>query len=327
VASGTRSGALTISDNATGSPQSVALTGIGAAAFTLATPAASNPGNPVLIGATQTSFTIVANGSPSFTGTISLACPTPPAGIICSFNPTTTYISGPPAVMTVSNLTANPPSNPLFFTVTGTSGSQSSSLQVSLEFQDFSLTPSPSAYTTQAGSPGYYKIIINPVFGFSSQIQLACTQTTLPQDAQCTFSPSAQPNSNGTTPTTVDLSISTVKYISPTTHVLPRFPGGRLPPLIFGLLCLAGLASLALGNRRRARTGWLGSAWLGVRLATLSLIMALDLALTVACRSPTLAITGTPIGSSTVTITGTLMSDTNVVRYTHVVLGVTQTAP
>jgi len=328
VSSGTRSGALTITDNATGSPQSVSLTGIGAAAFTLATPAALNPGNPVLIGATQTSFDIVANGSPSFTGTIGLACPTPPAGIICSFNPTTTFISGPPAVMTVSNLTSTPPSNPLFFTVTGTSGSQSSSLQVGLEFEDFTLTPSPSAATTQAGSPAAYKIIINPLFGFNSQIQLACVLKTLPNvDSTCTFTPTAQPTPNGTTPTTVNLSISTVKYVSPITHVLPRFPGGKLPPFIFGVLCLVGLASLAMGNRRRARAGWLGSAWLAVRLATLSVIMALDLALAVACRAPTLAITGTPIGSYSVQISGTLVSNTNVVRYTTVALGVTQTAP
>jgi len=327
VASGTRSGSLAISDNATGSPQSVTLTGIGAAAFTLATPTALNPGNPVLIGATSTSFVIVANGPTSFNGTISLACPTPPAGILCAFNPTTTFIGGPPATMTVSNLTANPPSNPLVFTVTGTSGSQSSSLQVSLEFEDFSLTPSPSAYTVQAGSVAPYNIIINPLYGFNSQIQLACTPKTLPPDSLCTFSPTAQPTPSGTSPTQVALSISTVKYIPITTHVLPRFPGGRLPPLILGLLCLAGLASLAMGNRRRARTGWLGSAWLGVRLATLSLIMALDLALAVACRAPTLAISGTTTGSYTVQLSGTLMSNTNVVRYTTVALGVTQTAP
>ncbi len=327
VASGTRSGSLTISDNATGSPQSVTLTGIGAAAFTLSAPTALNPGNPVLIGATKTSFVIVANGPTSFNGTIALACPPTSAGLVCTFSPTTTLIGGQASTMTVSNLTTGL-SNPYFFTVTGTSGSQSYSLQLSLEFEDFTLTPSPSSFTTQAGSPAAYKIIINPLFGFSSQIQLACTPKTLPNsDSTCTFTPTAQPTPNGTTPTQVALSISTVKFTPSSTHVPPRLPSGRLPPLVFGLLCLAGLASLALGNRRRARTGWLGSAWLGVRLATLSVIMALNLALAVACRAPTLAITGTPTGSYSVQISGTLMSNTNVVRYCTVALGVTQTAP
>jgi hypothetical protein len=189
------------------------------------------------------------------------------------------------------------------------------------------MTPSPSANVTQAGSPAAYNIIINPLFGFNQQIQMACTLKTLPNnDSTCTFTPS-QPTPNGTTPTSVALSISTVKYIPISTRLLPRFPGGKFTPLIFGLLSLASLASLALGNRRRARTGWLGSAWLAVRLATLSLIMALDLALAVACRAPTLAITGTPTGSYTVQISGTLMSNTNVVRYTTVALGVTQTTP
>ena len=108
--------------------------------------------------------------------------------------------------------------------------------------------------------------------------------------------PNATPTPNGTSPTSVNLSISTVKYIAPT-HTPPRFPNGKLPPLIFGLLSLAGLASLALGNRRRARHGWLGSGWLGVRLATLSLILALNLAL-VACRSSTLVSPGRPPGTT-----------------------------
>jgi hypothetical protein len=329
VASGTRSGALTISDNATGSPQSVTLTGIGAAAFTLSTPKALNPGNPALIGATSTSFVIVANGPSSFNGTIGLACPTTLATsqMTCSFNPSTTFIGGPPSTLTISNLTTGLP-NPYIFTITGTSGSQSSSLQISLEFEDFTLTPSPSADTVQAGSAASYNIIINPLYGFNQQIQLACTKNSnFPQDATCTFSPSAQPTPNGTTPTQVALSISTVKYTPTNTHVPPRFPWGKLPPVLFGLLCLAGLASLAMGNRRRARTGWLGSAWLGVRLATLSVILALDLALAVACRSPTLAISGTTTGSYTVQISGTLVSNTVVVRYCNVALGVTQTNP
>ncbi|HMD83519.1 MAG TPA: SBBP repeat-containing protein [Terriglobia bacterium] len=324
VASGTRSGALTISDNATGSPQSVTLTGIGAAAFTLASPTSLNPGNPALIGVTQDSFVIVAKGDPSFTGTISLACYT---GFTCAFNPPTTFIGGPPSTLTISNLPANPPSNPYTFTVTGTSGSQSSSLPISVEFEDFTLTPTPLARTIQAGGNAPYNILINPLYGFNSQIQLACTQHTLPQNATCTFTPTAQPTPNGTTSTQVALSISTVKYVPITTHVLPRLPNGKLPPLVFGLLCLAGLASLGLGNRRRARTGWLGSAWLGVRLATLSLIMAINLALAVACRAPTLAISGTPTGGYSVQISGTLMSNTVIVRYCTVALGVTQTAP
>jgi hypothetical protein len=107
---------------------------------------------------------------------------------------------------------------------------------------------------------------------------------------------------------------------------LPRFPKGKLPPLIFGLLSLAGLISLALGNRRRSRLGWLGSYLLGLRLATLSLILALNLAM-VACRSSLLIISGSTPGNYTITISGTLASNTAVQRFVTTALAVTSTNP
>ena len=132
----------------------------------------------------------------------------------------------------------------------------------------------------EAGNAACYSVIVNPLFGFNQQIQLA-SYTGMPPDSSCTFSNST-PTPNGG-PTRVTLSIGTAKYVPTTTHAVPRLPNGKLPPLIFGLLSLAGLISLGLGNRRRSRRGWLGSYLLGVRLATLSLILALNLAM-VACR-------------------------------------------
>jgi hypothetical protein len=196
---------------------------------------------------------------------------------------------------------------------------------LNLLFEDFTLSATPSTDTVQAGAAAGYTIIVNPLNTFDNQIQLAC-YSGLPPAATCTFG-NATPTPNGSTPTSVSLSISTAKYIPPAAaHTPPRFPPGRLPPLIFGLLSLAGLASLALGNRRRARNGWLGSGWMVVRLATLSMILALNLAL-VACRSDTLVQSGTVTGGYTITISGTLISNTVVVRYTTVALAVTATNP
>ena len=324
VASGTRTASLSISDTATGSPQVVALTGIGAADFTLSLPSSPKTVNPVLIGSDQTTFLIEANGpaaGSNFNGTISLGCS---ANTTCAFTPAALNV-GTTTLLTVSNLTTTL-SNPYTFTVTGTSGSQSTTLPINLLFEDFTLTPSPSNDTIQAGQNATYSIIGNPLYGFNQQILLACTQTTLPPNALCSFTP-PEPTLNGTSPTSVTLSISTQKYVEPVpVHALPRFPGGKLPPLIFGLLCLAALASLALGNRRLARRGWFGSGWLRVRLATLSLILVLDLAL-VACRGNTLVVTGTVSGNYTVQIYGTLASNTAVIRYTTFSLSVTPTPP
>ncbi|HXW16502.1 MAG TPA: SBBP repeat-containing protein, partial [Terriglobia bacterium] len=318
TASGTRAASLSITDNATGSPQSVSLTGIGAAAFTLASPSAVNP---FIIGDTQTTFVIQAQGPTSFNGAISLACS---AGITCAFSTNPIFV-GQNTTMTVSNLTTNPSSNPLPFTLTGTSGSQSTTLQLQLEFSDFTLTVTPSSNDVASGTSATYYVSVNPLYGLSTKVNLiiSTTSPSLP-DYTYTFTPTTA-TLNGTSPTVSTLVINTTKYLAPTgpAHAPPRFPGGKIPPLIFGLLSLAGLASLALCNKRRARHGWGGSGWLGVRLTMLSLIMALNLAMA-ACRANTLVITGTVAGSYVVTVEGTLASNTSVNRYVTLALAVTQ---
>jgi hypothetical protein len=307
---------LAITDNATGSPQEVSLTGIGAAEFSIVQPSAQTP---TLVGSTQAVFKLQAQGNSNFTGAITLACS---SGNTCVFNPTTVFVGGN-TTMTISNLSPNPTSNPYIFQVTGTSGSQTTSLQVNLQFEDFTLTASPSVDTVQAGATANYTILVNPLFGFNQQVQLLCYQNT-PPDSTCNFNPtSGEVTPNGSSPASVALGITTVKYVPTPTHAPPRFPGGRIPPLIFGLLCLAGLASLAFGNRRRGRIGWLGTGWLGVRLATLSMILVLNLALAASCRPSTLVITGTTTGSYSVVITGTLVSNNAVVRTTTLALAVT----
>jgi hypothetical protein len=313
TASGTRSGSLGISDNATGSPQTVALTGIGAAAFSLGSPSANNP---TVIGSTQTTFVIVAYGPSTFTGTISLACS---SGSTCAFSTNPIFV-GQNTTLTISNLTVNTP-NPYPFQVTGTSGTQTYSLQLNLLFSDFSLSVTPSIINVTPGTPGAYTIIANPLNGFNQEIVLACTGA-IPPDSTCSFSPST-PTLNGTSPSNISLTVNTVKYVAPTT-ALPRFPGGKLPPWLFALLSLAALASLALGRRHRAGQGWWGYSWLKVRLATLSLVLILNLAL-VACRPSTLLTSGTTTGNYTFQVQGTMYSNSSVVRY--VTLNMAVSAP
>jgi hypothetical protein len=321
TASGTRTATLSISDNASGSPQQVSLTGTGAAEFTLSylssTCGNNTSTNPTIIGTTQVSFCIVAKGDPSFTGGISLACS---AGTTCAFGTNPVFI-GSNSLMTVSGLTSTS-TNPYNFTVTGKSGTQTSSVQVNLLFEDYTLTATPSVYTTQAGGVAKYTVLVNPLNGFDDQVLLACTNTsssTFPPDATCVFSPS-EPTLNGSSPTTVSLSIQTQKYVA-NSHALPRFPGGPLPPLLGGLLGLGALASLAMGRRRRGATR-LSSGWLALRLAALSAILVLNLGLA-ACRPSTLVSSGTTSGNYTITISGTLVSETSVVRYTTINLAVT----
>ncbi len=328
TASGIRTAALTISDNATGSPQSVLLSGTGAAAFTLSE-VVNGSTNPTLIGSTQTTFVIAAASPTNFSGAITLTCS---AGTTCVFNPPTIFAgaSTQTSVLTVSNLTPTPSSNPYPFTVTGTSGSQSNTLPISLEFSDFSLTASPSTFNVESGSTATYNININPLFGLNNQKVSLIIANTAPQLADYTYSFSnPTPTVNSTGPTQVTLQINTTKYLNPTVptaHILPRFPGGRLRPILFGLLSLVGLASLAIGHKRRARSGRLGYGWMAFRLATLSAILALNMAMA-ACRPNILATTGTKTGSYVVTVQATLAANTSVFRTVVLDLAVTQGLP
>ena len=64
--------------------------------------------------------------------------------------------------------------NSFAFAVTGTSGSQSATVNLNLLFEDYSLSASPALNTIVAGAAASYTIAVNPVNGFSKQVQLAC---------------------------------------------------------------------------------------------------------------------------------------------------------
>jgi hypothetical protein len=312
TASGTRSGSLIIQDNATGSPQSVALSGKGVAAFSLSS---STPATSVLVGSTSASFTISASSSTGFTGNITLG-PSCPSNLVCSYT-TNPIFAGQSTTLTISNLTTSL-ANPFNFTITGTSGTQSASVDLKILFEDYTLSATPTLNTIASGTAATYTIIVNPLNGFDKQVSLSCESSGFPPAASCNFSDSS-PTPNGSS-VSVTLTIPTVKYVE-NTQAPPGYPPGKIPPLICGVLALLGLASLALTSRRRARHGSLGGAWLGVRLVMLSLILMLDLTLG-SCR-PAATAGGTTPGNYTITIYGTMVSNTAVVRKTSINLAVT----
>jgi hypothetical protein len=191
---------------------------------------------------------------------------------------------------------------------------------INLLFADYKLTATPALDTIVAGTAAGYTVTISPLNGFNQQVSLSCDTSSFPPDATCSFSNSS-PTLNGN-PLNVSLTVQTVKYIEPTpTHSLPRYPPGKIPPLILGGLSLLALASLALASRRRASHGSRSPAWLVLRLATLGLILGLGLTLG-SCRSGVTS-TGTVTGNYVITIDGTLTSNTGVVRKTSVNLAVT----
>ncbi|MCL5671019.1 MAG: hypothetical protein M1423_06965, partial [Acidobacteria bacterium] len=306
--SGARSGSLTISDNATGSPQTVVLSGVGVADFSVA---AANPNVAVLIGNTTATFTVSASAPHSFTGSITLSCP---ATLTCSFSPSSIF-AGQSSTLTISNLTASM-ANPYAFAITGTSGSQSATVNLNLLFEDYSLSASPALNTIVAGAPASYTVVVTPIDSFSKQVQLACGDG-MPPDATCSFSSSSVAPNGG--PASVTLRIQTIKNaVSPP----PAVPPGAVPPLIFCLFVLLVLGTLVLARKRRWFPNLASQRWLRAQACTLCLILLLDLFVG-ACRSGSTATSGTTTGNYSITITGTLGSNSSVVRSTVINLAVT----
>ena len=311
TATGARNGTLKIEDDASGSPQTVALSGTGIAVFTLSSSASTST---IVVGKGSTTFPISASAPSGFTGNIALGCP---SNLTCSFSPST-IVAGQTSTLTVSNLTAALTS-PYSFNVAGVSGSQSTTVSLTILLADYSLSVSPALNTIVSGAPAGYTLTLTPSNGFNKAVQFSCTD--LPVGAACSFSPGSVTPSGGAE--IIKMTVSTTKSSSsviwPSTW-LRGFP----PPLV----CLAWLAAFLLvfefwKRRRVAHDGGGRMRVLPARLLGALVIVAL-LAGMSACRPAGGAASGgTPIGNYTITVTGTLNSDTAVTRSATFNLSVT----
>lgn len=308
TASGSRTGALSISDNATGSPQSVALSGNGLALFSVSS---KNQTISTIIGSTSVTYTITTSAVSGFTGNISLACAT---GVSCTFSANPIF-AGQTSTLTLGDLSASTPS-PYTFTVTGTSGSQTATVNLTVLLETFSLTGSPALDTVVAGSPANYTIMVNPIGGFNQQVNLSCTNP--PAGTTCSFSPGSVTPS-GAAPSSVTLTVHTTQTAS-AWRWNRRLPPGYLLPL--GAVWV-GLTLLLLLKRRRLER--VGPAYarlvVGSRAVVVSLLL-LTLLLLGACRG-IYATAPTSTGNYIITITGTLNSNSTVTESTTVDLAVT----
>ena len=308
--SGARNGALSIYDDAVGSPQTVALSGTGVAVFTLSSSAAMST---ILVGNTTATFPITATAPSGFTGNITLACP---ANLTCSFSPAT-ILAGQSSTLTVSGLSAALAS-PYNFNVSGISGSQSATVALTIQLSDYSLSVTPPLNIIVSGAPASYTVALTPVNGFNKQVQFTCTN--LPAGASCTFSPSSVTPSGSVK--TVRLTLSTTK--TSTSFIGFPFAFRGWPPLFKLVAWMATLALFFGFWKYRRLAHRTGARPLGIvpRFAAVILAIALLSGMS-ACRPVGTSGGGTPIGNYTITVTGTLSSNTAVSRTATFTLSVT----
>ena len=296
TATGIRTGTVTITDNAQGSPQTVSLTGTGSAtsapiatlSSTSLTFAAQQVGTP----SAAQAFSLTNSGTAALTisgvvvtGNYSQInnCPSSlPAGSACAINVTfaPTASGTRTGTLTISD---NATGSPQIVSLTG-SGS------------DFSLASSPSNDTVKAGSAATYNLTITPLGGsFAYAVKLACSG--LPADASCTFSP-ATVTPGGSTATST-LSIATT---ASTAEALPiRQSRHASVYAVWIQLQGIGFLGLVLTGRKRSTKK--------VRALVLLVLLIVGLIAMTGCAGGTgiapVQQTGTASGSYTITVTGT----------------------
>ncbi len=250
TAKGARTGKVTLTDNASNSPQSVTLAGTGVADFTLSSPGGVQK---IVRGTDQATFSVSVAAAAGFSGAVELACSNAGGGS-CSFNPATVAAGGGSSTLTVSGL-AGAGGSSVALAVTGASGGQTASLGLSVEIMDFSLAASPSSATVAAGGPADYQVSLVPVNGFNDAVSIA--SSGLPAGAACSLSP-AQVTPNGTSESTLAVTVTTssgaLAQPGSWNHE-DRFRGlpgrGRRELVLILMLFMAAMVAGVVGGRRR----------------------------------------------------------------------------
>ncbi len=291
TATGARTGALTITDNASGSPQSVSLSGTATLAAPLAgVSPASLSFSGQIVSTTSAAQTITLSNPGSATLTIG------GIGISGDFAQTSTCGSSLAAGANCSiSVTFTPSASGTrsgTLTITDNAANSPQSVSLSGTGQDLQFGPASgasSSATVTAGSTATYNLALTPEGGLSGTVTVSCTGA--PTQATCTASPASVTLSNSATSIAVSVSTTARSLLPPAFPLVPP----RLPWMFYALgalACALGLAWLADRKRR----------WLALCAGAL---LALSLA---GCGGGTTASTpsapaGTPAGTYTLTVT------------------------
>jgi hypothetical protein len=296
TARGARTAAVSLVDNAANSPQTISLSGTGIAPVANLSPnSVTFPGQFVGTTGLPENITLTNNGDMPLTisgiqastdfGTSNGCTSSLAAGVNCTIS----VFFDPSAAGTRTGtltVTDNAPGSPQTVQLSGTG-------------KDFAMSSTTTSASVAAGQTATYSVAVTPQGGLNETVSLTCSGA--PARSTCTVSPGSVPL-NGTTPTSVTVSVST------TAGSMTPPAGITLPPDASGfgrliwLWCLLALSALAALATRRRQAGLL----LG-----LSLMM---LVFWGACGGVTSRVTsvvhtpGTPAGMYSLSVTGTVTS-------------------
>ncbi len=170
---------------------------------------------------------------------------------------------------------------------------------VSISVADFSISAGPSSQSVYTGEAAIYTLTLTSQTGFNLPVSLSCQN--LPANTTCAFNPAAVNGGDGTVQVVVQTSAP-----SPPTSAASTFasPLRRYGPAVF-----AGILLLFLPKRlRRNRRIWMGCLIIGT-LFTLSFF-------TNGCSGPRRLAGGTPVGTHTITMAGTMTNNSQTLTHT-----------
>jgi hypothetical protein len=312
---GGQSGTLTIVDDASGSPHTVALSGTGAIAAEAELSTTSLAFAGQLLGTTSATHTVTLSNSGDLPlGIVSIVA----SGDFAQANNCSTSLAGG-ASCTISVTFTPTATGDRSGSVTITDGTPGSQHTVTLSGTgtDFSLSSDPTSREITAGASATYALSVSPVSGFNQSVALSCTKPTQLTLATCSVSPSAV-TPDGTNAATVTVTVTTTARGMAPPFGGPRWHRGglRAPlqdpplgrhtglPLQVWLVALLAVTVVAAAFRPPQEN---------VRLrpdATVTLAGALLLVLLwAACGgggTPPAPHPGTPAGTYTLTVTGTV---------------------
>src|SRR5579863_1549511 len=306
TASGNRTGTLTITDNAPGSPQTVSLAGLGTAPIVQLSPMSYTfPGQ--VLGTTSPPLLVTVNnegGSPLSAPLTITSLTTSgdfavlPSGGSCLTN--NQYLPSQTCTVAVTFTPTAAGTRTGSLIVTDNAPDSPQTVALSGSGADFSLavpSGSSASATVSAGQTAFYKLAILPNGGFNSTVSLACSGA--PAHATCSVPPSVAVG-GGSSLVTVSVATEKASLVAPRPDVgPPAFVRYQPLPLALWLMVLAMLITVVASRRRRA--------WAGLAVVLTAVL------LWAACGGGGGNMggggnSGTPAGTYTLTVTGTLTS-------------------
>jgi hypothetical protein len=304
TATGSRAASVTITDNTSGSPQTVSLTGTGTApAVTFAPTSVTFTGQLVTTSSTAQSVTLTNSG----TATMNISGISVTGANAGDFSETNTCggTLAASATCTVSVMFKPTAAGNRTASVAVSDDAANSPQSVSLTGtgEDFSVdVPSggSSSASVTAGQNATYNLEVTPADGFNSAVTLTCTGA--PSEAICSASPSSE-TPNGTAASPFSVSVSTT---APTMLIPHGVPSNWPLPLSTVRLALSLLLVLMLAFL--ARHQGVSQQKRAFAFVPTLILAILVVAWAGACNGGGGGVThnpGTPKGTYTLTVTGT----------------------